>query len=711
MMHKKRPTALLPATAVFLLLLCTTARASLTEYFKLKNLYTGAPYCLVDHTGDIHETDGTTTGLATAAYTWDDAEDERRAHWYTEDAGSGTVYIINRYSGRKLKYSDADTASGNKTLLYVAGSDTSADAKWTLDAESTHFHIQNAGQTGYFLFIKNTGGVELVDNTIYTRSDWDKLDLSAGASSPFTKYDENNVYSGYVSLVDDVETETRAIEADGNASLSLPAGKGINWLATAPANGVTIRYSMEDAPAGGGIDATIILRNTTTSQNTAVPITSKYAWLYGPENAETNNPAMGEARRVFDHVRAKLDISPGDFIRIDHGLDTNSVWIDFIETEVIPETNTPPANATIVTPGDDLQTVLDSASDGDVIFVSAGTYTFSDALRIYDSITLLGAGMWHTTFEFTSSNYNLQSRFTEGGIYVYNSAAVTLRDFHMTGNATVRGQCGSAFNSWSGYGDSSLIDSVSWSHLGVARFNNCNDMQVRNCRAYDNLAGGIVFMGTNSCFVADNNTVRHAGDDSFAGWSSDTGTYNYGYECRYNTAEFGARAGGIGLFGGSQAVIHNNLIRNMLPSCQGALRLTSTFTSIGFDPSSDSVFIDNEIESCKGDAQLVLLTRDYPINNVQFMNISISDASLTTEGIVKIWYNGTGAGDTITNIVFDTITVDQGDSTQPMYNVTSAGIYGSIDFIDCTRTATATPDSDINNSASTFTVNTTNCSF
>jgi hypothetical protein len=295
-----------------------------------------------------------------------------------------------------------------------------------------------------------------------------------------------------------------------------------------------------------------------------VPLTSKYAWLYGSEYSETNDPSAGEARRVFDHTRVKIEIHSNDNIRIDHGNAPTSappVWIDFFETEVIPVTNSAPAGATIATNSSSILTALTNATNNAVIFVPAGTYIFTNALQIRINLTLLGAGMWHTTFEFTNTSA-AAGALTVGGIYVYNNAKLTARNFNMNGPATFRGEGGTPFNSWSGFGNNSLIDSVSWTHLSVARFHGTDDMRVQNCRAYDISAGGIINMGSSDRFIADNNIVRHSCDDGMATWSSTSNHYNYAYECRYNTVEFTARGGGISLYGGEQAVIYNNLIRN-----------------------------------------------------------------------------------------------------------------------------------------------------
>ena len=78
---------------------------------------------------------------------------------------------------------------------------------------------------------------------------------------------------------------------------------------------MVIRYCIPDAPAGGGINATISMYVNGTHYMD-IPLTSKYSWVYG-EYPWTNNPANGNPHRFFDETRVTFNnLSAGTKVRL-----------------------------------------------------------------------------------------------------------------------------------------------------------------------------------------------------------------------------------------------------------------------------------------------------------------------------------------------------------------------------------------------------------
>src|SRR5262245_61014138 len=77
------------------------------------------------------------------------------------------------------------------------------------------------------------------------------------------------------------ELGTAAGEASGRRAVILDApGEEVGWTVTRDANAIVVRYSIPDAPGGGGIEATLSLHVDGVKRAT-LPLSSKPAWVYG----------------------------------------------------------------------------------------------------------------------------------------------------------------------------------------------------------------------------------------------------------------------------------------------------------------------------------------------------------------------------------------------------------------------------------------------
>jgi hypothetical protein len=145
-------------------------------------------------------------------------------------------------------------------------------------------------------------------------------------------------------------------EASQRQSVTLNAvGDAITFsvhAADVGANAVVIRYSLPDAPAGGGLRGqlgfSVIAANGSLVDSTTLNLDSRYAWLYGsaadgtklynvPGNAPDAHPSP---THLFDDIQLKLKISlqAGESIVL-HQVASNAagpVTVDFLELENIP---------------------------------------------------------------------------------------------------------------------------------------------------------------------------------------------------------------------------------------------------------------------------------------------------------------------------------------------------------------------------------------
>ena len=93
------------------------------------------------------------------------------------------------------------------------------------------------------------------------------------------------------------------------AAVKLTPGQYVEFTLPATTNAITVRYSIPDAPNGGGLTAP--LRVTAPGLTRTMTLTSQYAWLYN-QYPFSNDPNAGplqpeELTRIEDLVRRALD--------------------------------------------------------------------------------------------------------------------------------------------------------------------------------------------------------------------------------------------------------------------------------------------------------------------------------------------------------------------------------------------------------------------
>ncbi|MDX6432322.1 MAG: hypothetical protein QOE54_4688, partial [Streptosporangiaceae bacterium] len=143
------------------------------------------------------------------------------------------------------------------------------------------------------------GGTALADTgadgasaPVVTRAALDpSLVAGRGAGVDFAEQQAENVPTNGTIIGPDRTAYTLPAEASGRKAVKLTPGQYVEFTLPSAANAINVRYSIPDAPNGGGI--TSPLNVTVNGKNpTAMTLTSQYAWLYN-QYPFSNDPNAG----------------------------------------------------------------------------------------------------------------------------------------------------------------------------------------------------------------------------------------------------------------------------------------------------------------------------------------------------------------------------------------------------------------------------------
>ncbi|MFF5176820.1 discoidin domain-containing protein [Micromonospora sp. NPDC000316] len=396
------------------------------------------------------------------------------------------------------------------------------------------------------------------------------LFVGRGANMPYDMYEaEDGVVGGGATVVGPNRTVGDvAGEASGRRAVTLNStGSYVEWTTRASTNTLVTRFSIPDAPGGGGINSTLNIYVDGTFHK-AIDLTSRYAWLYGNETSPGNTPSAGGPRHIYDEANVMLNstVPAGSRIRLQKDpANTTTYAIDFINTEqVAPIANPDPARYTTPTgfTHQDVQNALDRVrmdTTGNLlgVYLPAGNYSTSSKFQVYGkAVQVTGAGPWYTRFNAPSGQDN-----TDIGFRAENSAAgSSFKNFAYFGNYTSRiDGPGKVFD----FANVSniVIDNI-WNEHMVCLYWGANTdyMTIKNSRIRNMFADGINMTNGSTNNLVSNNDARATGDDSFALFSAiDAG----GADMRDNvyenlTSTLTWRAAGVAVYGG-----YGNTFRNI----------------------------------------------------------------------------------------------------------------------------------------------------
>src|SRR5262245_33848908 len=156
---------------------------------------------------------------------------------------------------------------------------------------------------------------------------------AVGAVTPFTSIEAESGRLGagatmrYLTNAPTTQYSSPELEASGHAYVRLDAtGEFAEWT-NSTGQGVTfinLRYSIPDAPAGGGINATLDVYVDGAFRQ-VLNLNSRQTWLY--ENTSNygqneQNPTNGNPRVFFDDMHTFINgaaVAPGGVIRLQKG--------------------------------------------------------------------------------------------------------------------------------------------------------------------------------------------------------------------------------------------------------------------------------------------------------------------------------------------------------------------------------------------------------
>ncbi|WP_400998880.1 glycosyl hydrolase family 28-related protein [Agromyces sp. GXQ0307] len=457
-----------------------------------------------------------------------------------------------------------------------------------------------------------------------------------GAAVPFLEQEAEHASTNGDVIGPDRTAYTLEAEASGRSAVRLDPGEHVEFVLPEAANAITVRYSIPDAPGGGGITAPLEVA-VGGGEPAVMPLTSEYSWLYN-QYPFTNDPdagllhpdwwitecgcVPGEGYEVdapfrpmhfYDEQRMLLGATfpAGSVVRLTAPEGTDAAWtvIDLLDSELVaPPAAQPADSVSVVRFGADPDGVRDSAPafrtairwaqrHGVEVFIPVGRFRVSEHL-VVDDVTIRGAGNWHSIV--FGEEVALKKPAADGSVHTGvgfygrdaadgGSSNVHLSDFAIRGDVRERIDTDQV-NGIGGAMSDSTIERLHIEHTKVGLWFDgpMDGVVVRDNVIVDQIADGLNFHTGVSDSVAEGNFVRNTGDDGLAMWSE--GVANAGNTFARNTVQTPTLANGIAIYGGADTTVEGNLVAD--PIREGsALHAGSRF---GAEPFAGSLeFTDN----------------------------------------------------------------------------------------------------------------------
>jgi hypothetical protein len=555
------------------------------------------------------------------------------------------------------------------------------------------------------------------------------LTQGRGANVPFVEQEAETAATNGTILGPSTTPYTLPAEASGRSAVQLTsAGQYVEFTLPKAANGLTLRYSIPDAPTGGGITAPIdLLVNGRRVQSPT--LTSQYAWLYNvypftnDPNAIADAPAPGDwiaecscvptpaqaaaiptpfrPNHFYDEQRIMLDrvYAAGTKVRFQVPAHSPASWyvIDLLDSQLVapPQVHLIAANALLF--GADPTGRHDSADAIDKaiafakkwhlpVYVPPGTYQVNRHI-IVDNVTIEGAGSWYTIFK--GHQVTLSTPAADGSVHTGvgfygkyaadgGSSNVHLSDFAIEGDVRERIDTDQV-NGIGGALSNSTISGLYIHHtkVGVWIDGPANNLKISNTQIADQIADGVNFHTGVTNSSVTNSFIRNTGDDALAMWSQTTEDANNTFD--HNSVQTPVLANGIALYGGTDNTVSNNLIADPIREGSG-IQLGSRFGSEAF---TGHAWITNNTTVRAGTFELnwniglgaiwiyaleKSINADIEVVGDNFLDNTYNAIMLVSDFPVKDLY-------TITNVHFQNVEVD-GTGT----SVVSARVAGSASF-------------------------------
>ena len=334
-------------------------------------------------------------------------------------------------------------------------------------------------------------------------------------------------------------------EAIGRKAVELDkTGDYVEFTTTAPANSIVVRFSIPDAPSGGGINATLGLY-VNGNKLTSLGLTSHYAWSYlgGLIGTSTTEQPGPQPHTFFDEVHVGPGSTPalgelpaGTKVRLQRdATDTAAFYvIDLVDFEEVPPPLAMPAGFTSVLDlginpndgkdhADDIAAAVKSTAK---LFFPPGEYNAIKFVQNAGSVGIdnpghevMGAGMWYTTLRGPKALF-----FCDGPV------ACNYSNLAIFGEAVARDEESAGVQkAFAGpLGSGSTLSNLWIEHeVGAIWVGNdppyqtqaTDNLHIHDCRIRNTYADGINLDNGTSNSLVENVAFRNTGDDAAVVWS------------------------------------------------------------------------------------------------------------------------------------------------------------------------------------------------
>jgi hypothetical protein len=445
-----------------------------------------------------------------------------------------------------------------------------------------------------------------------------------GASVDFAEQEAENAATNGTTIGPDRTAYTLPAEASGRTAVKLAPGQYVEFTLPGPANAITVRYSIPDAPTGGGITAPLTVTVNGRDRRT-MTLTSQYAWLYN-QYPFSNDPNAGllhpdwwitecscvpaattppptitkpfRPNHFYDEQRLLLGRAyrAGDRVRLTVPAGSTAAWtvIDLLDSQLVGPPHIDVVAANVLVFGADPTGRRDSADAFDAavawakrnhvkVYLPPGVYQVNRHI-IVDGVTIEGAGSWYTIVK--GHQVDLATPAPDGsvhtgvGFYGKDASVGGSSDVHLSGFAIegdVRERIDTdQVNGVGGALSNSTIDGLYIHHAKVGMWFDgpMTNLRITNNVIADQIADGVNFHTGVTSSVVSNNVIRNTGDDGLAMWSEKT--EDAGNTFDHNTVQTPVLANGIALYGGTDNTVSNNLVADPIREGSG-LHLGSRF--------------------------------------------------------------------------------------------------------------------------------------
>jgi hypothetical protein len=514
-----------------------------------------------------------------------------------------------------------------------------------------------------------------------------------GANTPFVSYEGESGFAGngatiyYLTNPPTSPYSSPELEASGHAFMALAStGQYVQWTNNTGQNiaAINLRSCIPDAPTGGGISNTIDLYVNGAFRQ-AFSVNSKQNYCYEGTNyngQSDKNPADGDARYFWNDTHAPVTgaaITPGQTIRFQMDSSNTAAFydIDVVDLENPPGPLSQPANSLSISsygalsnnPSFDNTSAFSSCFNaarlqGKIAWIPPGTYYISAINGGLNptGITIAGAGMWYSTiFRVTAPGNNI------GVGNIINAVSCTLSNVLLDCNSWSRdganndGAIDFSGTNW-------IVNNVWIQHTTSSFWCAGVNGIAENCRTLSTWADGGNFNNVQSDnglgmnLVYSNNFVRGTGDDAMAInsvhvniYGTTTNYYTMMSNITYvnNTAVAAWGGKGIGIYGGTNVFVANNLLQD-----------TARYLGLGvmrFGVNGSDLFsarvIGNTVLRCGGNGYSQQQQGMMIGNGGDSQGVgTVENAYIASNTIVDALYDGIGFS-TSTNIVLEYNTV------------------------------------------------------